>query len=208
MDPLNTTKEHSPVTYLVAGVALFLAGAVVWVFVDPYLPASLSNSQKGYQTGFTAARTLVEKSDLGTLFRTQINRSTITGTISGTVTAIQGNRINIHDSSLQNDSLNTLFNVPFITDRTVIVDTNTKVVRLAESTSTTPQTGINSHQVAGLIKPDGSISLASSTNTYLETPASVSDINIGDVLIVIAQEGAKTETELSAQEILIAPPVK
>jgi hypothetical protein len=204
MDPFNTTKVISPATYLITGVALLLAGGIIGVFADPYLPASLSNSKKEYKAGFTAARTLAENSSLGTLFRTQINRSTI----SGTVTAIQGNRIKIHDGSVQNDSLNTLFGVSFISDRTIIVDATTKVAKLAENTSLVSQAKTNGYQEVQQIKPDGSTSVASSTNTYLETPSSVSGINIGDVLIVIAQEGAKTETEFIAQKILIAPSIK
>lgn len=200
MDTLHITKQHPLATYLVASAGLLLVGAIVGAFVDPYLPSRLSNTEKG----FVAARTLVEDSSIGNFFRTQLNRSTI----SGTVTAIQGNRISIHDSSLKNDSLNILFDIPFIIDRTIIVDATTEVVKLTENTSLKSQVGGNGAREVQQIKPDGSVSTTSPTTTYLETPANVSGIKTGDILIIIAPEGAKTETEITAQKILIAPPAK
>lgn len=176
MVPLNTSKTISPATHLIAGIGLFLAGAVAWVFVDPYLPASLSNTQKGYQAGFTTARTLVENSSSGSFFRVEND----VRFVSGTVTAIEGNHFSIH-SELANNP----FDKSAINDRTVLIGDSTKIVKIAASATNTTQTQKSSHVVV--------------------IAATSSDIRVGDLVTVTAAENIKTLTEFTATEIQVLP---
>jgi len=65
-DPMQSSSSKIALLLAVA----FLVGGAAGVAADPYLPSSLSNAQKGYQTGFAAARTLVEESQYGHYFQT------------------------------------------------------------------------------------------------------------------------------------------
>lgn len=191
MDQFNNTKAISPATYLIAGVALLLAGGIISVFADPYLPASLSNTQKGYQSGFIAAQTLVEDSSLGSFFKTQDD----VRAVSGTVTAIDGNRITIHDES---SAINP-FDGPAIKDRTIVIDTNTKIIKLTEKTSAM----IKAEMDAYLKTLISSSTPVTTSQPYIQTTVDASSIKIGDLLTVTASENVKTVAEFTAQEIQI-----
>lgn len=191
MDTPNSSPVISPVTYLIAGGALLLAGGIIGVFADPYLPSSLSNAKKGYQSGFMAARTLVEKSSLGAFFTA--TPSDIR-TISGKVTAVQGNRITIHS-----DSVNNPFDGPAINDRTIIIDANTKVMQLTGKDAATIQA-----EIAAFIKAKKTTQ-ATTTLGYIKTTVNASSIQVGGSLVVTAGENVKTLSEFTATEIQIQP---
>lgn len=196
MDPFNTTKVISPATYLIAGVALLLAGAIIGVFADPYLPASLSNAKKGYQSGFAAAQTFVENSSLGSLSRTQ----TDVHTVSGTVTAIQGNRITIHSDFVSNP-----LEGPVVANRIVTIDTNTKVIKLTEKTPAMIDVEMHALITVQLTKQATSTSVTISAEPYIQTATNASTIKVGDSVTVTAGENIKTLAEFTAQEIQIQP---
>lgn len=185
MEPQNNSNLKGK--FLILTVCSFIVGGVVGVLVDPYLPASLSNSKKGYKVGFSAARTLVEKSSMGGFFRTKID----VRTISGSVTAVNGNRITIHSNSMGNP-----FDVPAINSRTISIDTNTKVIQLSIKDSKTIQVG---QSTSTLVTASG--------ESYIETLTDVSSVQVGDILVVTAGENVKSLTEFTSTEIKILPKV-
>lgn len=198
MDPLNTTKEHSPATYLVAGVALLLVGAIIGVFADPYLPSSLSNSKKEYQAGFTAARTLAENSNFGGMFRKTPDD---VRWLVGTVTSIGGGKLTLHTPP------GNPFDDQTLVDRTIILDASTKVSFNVKKDPSIYQAGV----VTATGTPQQTASVASTTPMkefpvgFTLTPANVSDIKIGDIIDVIASENVKTQKEFTATEVQIMP---
>lgn len=169
-------KNHNNMKYLATHAALLLIGVVVGIFADPYLPAAISNSQKGYQTGFAAARTLVENSSIGNFFKTPEDQRSF----SGTVTSLEGDRIGLHLS------VTNPFGDQSLNDRVVLVTANTKVVRITQPTqSTKDKTAVS--------------------RLPIEESVSPSDIKIGDALSVVAEEDIKTLKEFVAYKILILP---
>lgn len=109
-----------------AGAGLFIVGMVAGVFADPYLPAALSNTQKGYTAGFTAARARVENSSIGGMFKSP----TEVHMVVGTVTAVNGNAISIHVNS------SNPFDDPALLNRTVLIGTSTKVTKISTTIDT------------------------------------------------------------------------
>lgn len=101
-------------------VAMLIVGFVAGVFLDPYLPSSLSNAKKGYQTGFVAARTLAENSAVGSFFKTPDD----VRSVSGLVTAIDSDRVSISISS------SNPFEDQTLNDRVVFVTADTKIIKL------------------------------------------------------------------------------
>lgn len=114
-------EAQSGVRSFVAGIVLILMGILIGVFADPYLPASFSNSGKGYQAGFNAAKQRVEESSVGTLLRASEDLRSL----SGTVTSVAGNRVSLHLSFISP------FDDQTLDDRTVLVGASTKVVKLS-----------------------------------------------------------------------------
>lgn len=99
---------------------MLLLGIAVGMFADPYFPASLSNSQKGYQAGFTAARTLAESSSAGSFFKTTSDvRSLI-----GSITSIGDNRIAMHLPAVNP------FGDQSLSDRVVLLSSDTKIIKI------------------------------------------------------------------------------
>src|ERR1035437_4624515 len=168
MDTPNITKEHSPATYLITGVALLLAGAIIGAFTDPYLPSSLSNTEKGYQAGFTAARTLVEKSSLGVFFAAAPSDMR---TVSGTVTRVASGSVTLHNQAASNPFDET----PALSDRTVLIGANTKIIKLVPKDAKTIQA-----ETAALLKAHKAPQVA----PYTQTVVTASSIKIGDSLVV------------------------
>lgn len=192
------TETHAISQYLILTVVAFIVGGVVGVLADPYLPASLSNSKKGYQVGFSAARTLVEKSALGNFFKTQSD----VRSIPGTVTSIDGNRITI-----QGQSANNPFDGPALNTRTVIIDTNTKVIKLSKKDSATIQAEMNAFIKALKTKTATSSPVALSAEPYIQTVVNSSSIQAGDLVTVTAGENIKNQAQFTATLIQIQPNV-
>lgn len=131
------------VRYIVLSLCIFFVGGVLGALITS---SSLGNIKKdvqsgigtsqtvdttssNYQAGFNAARKLVEESSVGNFFKTQDDIRSV----SGAVTAIDGNRITIHDESMSNP-----FDVPNVSDKIVIIDTNTKVSKFVREETKTP----------------------------------------------------------------------
>ncbi len=183
-------ETQSSLKFLIIGITAFLGGAIVGMFTDPYLPAPLSNTKKGYQFGFTAAQTLVENSSVGSFFRTP-NDVRI---LSGTVTAISGDSFTVHLQSVNP------FDDPSLADRTVIVNASTTVTRLVPVDPKVFQTEMNSFMVT---------TQGTATNTkappasFTTVVANEADIKVGDSVNVSASGNIKTLKEFIASDINI-----
>lgn len=164
---------------LIVGTALLLVGIAIGVFADPYLPASLSNTQKGYQAGFEAAKTLVENSSVGNFFKTPDD----VRSLSGTIMAIDQDHI-----TFRLDTGNP-FDDPTLAVRTAISNASTSVTILTFTSQ--PQA---STSTATFLVP-----VASATTT----PASMSSLRVGDSIRVIASENIKALREFPVSEIQI-----
>jgi hypothetical protein len=182
MEPQTLMQEIPPrshlALYISSGLALLIIGFILAVFIDPYLPASLSNTKKGYQAGFTAARTLVENSSLGNFFKTPA----MVNSLQGTVTAINGNELTLH---LNNTNP---FDDPTLTNRTVLLSASTTVIRLTVSAPS--QTTVTKSAIPQM-------------PTFVQTPAAPSDIAVGEAIDVSAAGNIVTLSIVPAQSIVI-----
>lgn len=189
MDTPDIVKTNTHAPHFIAGVALLLVGVIAGTFADPYLPIPFSNSKKNYQAGFDAARKLVEGSSLGNFFHTQSD----VRSLSGTVTAIQGNRLTVHSLSTNP------FDTPIISDRTIRIATSTTIYEFSGSVSGTPPQLSQSVPTAKTV-----VILAAATPTQLSSHiVSAASIQVGDSVLVIAADNIKTMTEFTASEIQI-----
>lgn len=189
-DSLTPDMLHArcarPVTYFSIGVLLLLAGAVIGAFVMQYF--SSGNSSTSYQAGFDAAKTLVENSSVGGMFKTPDD----VRILSGTVSAISGNQLTLHTNVVNP------FDDPALADRTVLMNASTTVVRLIQEVSAQQPTTKDTANESGPSVPIVS---------FATTTASASDIGVGDAVTVIASENVKTLKEFSAASIQILPKI-
>lgn len=181
--------------YVVIGAFLFFAGVLLGTFADPYLPSSLSNAKKGYEAGFTAARTLVEKSSLGAFFA--ISPSDMRA-VAGKVTAVQGSRLTLHSQTMASPFDKT----PALADRTVLVGANTKIIKLIPRDAKMLQA-----EAAALLKArqTGHATSTAAVQLYTQAVANLADIKAGDSLVVTAGENIKSIEMFTATEIQIQP---
>ncbi len=176
--------------FSIIGIIILLIGAIVGMFADPYLPASLSNTKKGYQSGFDAARMLVENSDFGHFLSTPSD----VRILSGTVTAVNGDLIALHLQSVNP------FDGPALADRTVIVDASTTVTRLVPIDPKVFQAEMNSFVTAAQGAATNTKTPPASFTTAATDAAS---IKVGDSINVSASENIKTLKEFPASSITI-----
>lgn len=176
--------------YVIASIGLLLVGAIIGAVVDPYLPVSLSNTQKGYQSGFNAARTLVENSSVGKFLATPDDVHTLTGA----VTAVSGNRVTIHLQSANP------FDDPTLADRTIIVDASTTVTKLIPVDPKVLQAEMSNF----IATTQGTTtSTKEPPASFTATDASVASIEVGDSINVSAPENIKSMKEFTASSITI-----
>lgn len=177
-------------TYTVIGIVLFLLGVIVVQFSDPFLPSAISNTKKGYQTGFTAAKTLVENSSLGSMIQTHSEIRTL----SGTVTEVNGTQLTLHVRSMN----------PFadqsLADRIVLIDTSTKVSIMSQKDPKMFQSEMNSYAKSAKANDAQPATLPS---PFITTPATVSSIAVGVSVSVTAAESIGTLKEFTASQIQI-----
>ena len=178
-------ETQSNTKYFAISAALLLAGVVIGIFADPYLPASLSNTKKGYATGFDAARTLVEKSGLGNFSRTPDD----VRSISGVVTAISGNRMTLRLVS------NNPFDDQNLNERSVLIAANTKIIKLVAKDPKAFQ--------AELTEFNKTPQAGSAPQPFTQVIVGTQDIKTGELLTVTAPENIKMMKEFTASEIRI-----
>lgn len=123
----------SKIIYPIIVISLLVLGIIIGIFSDPYLPYSLSNTKKGYDNGFAAARAVVEGSSFGTFFKTETDVRVVTGTI----TAISGNQLSLHDDLVINP-----FEKNSFKERTIVMTDTTKVTKLIPKNKNTVATQV------------------------------------------------------------------
>lgn len=150
----------------------------------------LKSSGDTYQAGFDAAKKVVEQSNIGAMIRPVDDIRTL----SGSVTAVSGDKVTFHTAS------NNPFDDATLLDRVVIIGGDTKIVRLSQKDPSVMQ-----EEMAAFTK-------ATQTNTgtratppspYNSTTVKVSDIKVGDSITVVAGENIKSMKEFSATGIQI-----
>ena len=182
METRNDTK-----TILFSILIAFLLGAITVTFADPYLPASISNAKKGYQSGFDAAKMLVLNSGVGASFQTPAD----THSLSGTITAIDGNQFTLHVQSPNP------FDDPSLTDRVVTFSTSTMVIKLVQKDPKVFQSEMDAFAKAT------QVSSTTSPTPFTQVAANISDMKAGDVVTVTSSQNIKTLKEFSASQIQI-----
>ena len=186
MEPQNNT--HLAKSLLII-IAVFISGSVIGMVADPYLPSAISNAKKGYDTGFAAARKVVEESTLGNFFKTPDD----VRTLSGTVTSIDGNRISLHLAS------NNPFDDASLADRTVLITADTKIVKNVAKDPKTLSEELARYRALTKTSTSG----VPQPQPYDKVVSDFSVIKAGDSISVSASENIKMMEEFSASEIQI-----
>ncbi|MHB1163222.1 MAG: hypothetical protein ACYCZZ_01710 [Minisyncoccota bacterium] len=190
MDPLTPPSTHLSRQLAILGAGL-LVGVVIGVFIAPLFTAT-SNTASSYQAGFDAAKKLVENSSVGGM----IQSPTDVRTLSGTVTAVNGTQFTLHTQSTNP------FDDPSLSDRTVLTDSSTVVVKLVPKDPTVFQTEMNAFIKANPV-PSSASNSPTPPEPFTRTTVSAATIAAGDTLIVTSAENIKTLKEFSASQIQI-----
>ena len=179
----NNLFESKTILNITASLLIgIVIGCVFVIKFDSSFPESISNFKKGYQSGFDKARKLVEDSSIGGFIK---KPATDPHTISGTVTSITGDIINIHVSNIENP-----FEPAGLNDRVVHVDSSTKIVKFTEKDK------------ASLEK---SLSSATPTGLYNSTNINISDIKVDDIISVSSLNQINATKEFTASIVYVYP---
>jgi len=157
-----------------------------------YLKQAPADSSNTYQAGFDAAKNRVLESSMGLMFRAPDDIRTL----SGAVTAVDGNQIIIHTESTNP------FVDPTLADRTILITSNTKITRISQSNTATFQAEMEAF-MKQMQSGKGTGGTPPQPPEPVRTTVSASSILVGDTLIVTAVENIKTSKEFTASEIQI-----
>lgn len=165
---------------LVAGIALGVAFSFVYSqFQESTEDTAVANvvdrTSLNYEVGFNDARILVEESNLKNLFVTEDT------SVSGVVTAIEGNRLTIYSESITNPFLGEVSN-----DKVITVEEGTRIIRFVQNDAEAKTNSAKDTQ---------------NTPRFSVVTVTFSDILVGDSLTVTAKEGTEVSAEFVAQEI-------
>lgn len=152
-------------------------------------PVASSNT---YQAGFEAAKNRVLESSMGMMFRTQDDIRTL----SGAVTAVNGNQIIIHTESTNP------FDDPSLADRTVLITNSTKITRISQSDTAAFQAEMEAF-MKQMQSGKGAGGTPPQPSEPIRTTVSASSIVVGDTLTVTATENIKSSEKFTASEIQI-----
>jgi predicted permease len=206
MDPQNNIKFSEEVItskkfnkqYLSITIS-FVVGITLGLLTYPYLQLSSNNSknnyqvgfntgqQMGHQAGFNEAKSLVEQSTFGNLFRGPDD----VRTLSGNVIAINNSNITLRTVS------NNPFTNPSLINRTIIISTSTKIIEFKQKDPTIYQSEVDAFQKTT------QLSSSVPPNPFIQTATNLASIKVGSALIVIAGENIKSIKEFVASEIHI-----
>jgi|CXWL01.1.fsa_nt_gi hypothetical protein len=181
MDTPDTPHTCSTVTAIFGSIALLLVGAVIGVFADPYLPASLSNTKKASQAGFAEAKALVDNSNLGKSIKVQ-NTSR---NLSGKVTKVGSGTFTVHVTN----SLDP-FADPALSDRTIILNASTTLSLITEKAPA---------------KKTKAGETTTNMPTFERTPIQASDIRVGDSVGVFLSAETVSAKEPIALAVQVLP---
>ncbi|MEK7568905.1 MAG: hypothetical protein AAB497_02230 [Patescibacteria group bacterium] len=193
MDQQQTTPLVCP-----AHTTQYIGAVIVGIIVGAgasfvYFKQTPAGGGSSYQAGWDAARARVEQSAVGGMIPRIPDD---VRTISGTVTAVEGNRITVQLQPMN------LFEDPALDDRIAIVIADTKISKFSkkdpeafqsemEAFAKAMQSGKTATQ--GMPPPE----------PFTRAPADVASIVVGDTLSVTATENIKTMKEFSASEIQV-----
>lgn len=176
--------------YIVAVIIGILVGAGASSVYFKQAPASIGGGT--YQAGFDTARARVLESPMGAMFRTPDDIRTL----SGSVTAVSGNRVTIHTTSINP------FEDPALDDRIIVITTDTKIFKLTQKTQE-----VYKAEMDAFMKKMQSTKVSSSPATppspSIKTTADLTSITVGATLNVTAVDNIKTMKEFPASEIQI-----
>lgn len=176
-------------------IGAILVGALIGACASYlYLRQAPSGTENTYQAGFDAARKLVEESSVGPMLQAASDLRTV----SGTVTLVSGNRITIHTQSMDP------FLDPSLLDRTIIVSGDTKIISLSQK----DQKVVQAEMEEFMKRVQSGVSMTQTVvapEPFTRVNVSISDIKVGDMIIVTASENIKTMKEFTASEIQITP---
>jgi hypothetical protein len=143
-----------------------------------------------YQRGFDAAKKLVADSPMGAMF---FSSPADIMSISGTVTAVNGNSITIKTQSTNP------FDDPALLDRTITVNKDTKIVKVTMPDPKEMQAQMEAFTKA--MKSGKAPATPPALPQPKETTIEVSAITVGDTLTATSAENIKTAKTFTATEI-------
>lgn len=175
---------------MVVGIVLFVLG----VFASRFIPSYLGGSGGTYQAGFDAARQVFMNSRYGQIVAASDQQEV--RQVSGTASAVDGNRITLHTVPVD----------PFadlaLTDRTVLVAADTKIVKLTLKDPKVFQSELAVYTKATQTKPTA---VPTPPDKFVRTAISLSDIVVGDSLTIVAIADIRTAKEFTASEVSVSP---
>lgn len=191
----SRTKEY---------IGVFLAGVLIGAgALYLYVGEASMDAENTYQAGFDAARKIVEESSIGPM----IQATADVRAVSGTITAINGDRIAVRIQSMDP------FMDPALLDRTIIVAKDTSIVNLSPKDQEVMRAEMEKYMKSS---QPGTPNLP--PDPFTRVNASLSDLAVGGVINVTVTENIKAIKEFTAREIqilsnatvpsLLIPPVK
>lgn len=187
MEPQTNTGQYSIVMLTALGVVMLISSSAIGAILGPTFFQS-QVSQAPFVTQTVSANTDIISEDVRILF--------------GTVTSIKGNSFTLHTQTPENSAL---------TDRKVIVTSETKVTKVSQKDKK-----ILESEIAEFAKKQEEAKklarLVLQPDIFVHTVVNVSEIAIGDTVIVTTGENVGAKKEFIASEIelrsIITMPVK
>ena len=183
-------RKFLPTAFLV--FISVLVGFVLSNRIDPYLPSPFGNTQKGYQSGFSAAQDSLARNTGNVPTPSDVR------TVIGTVTAISGTKFTLsvtQPASGTDQSLST---------RTVSIDASTTVMRVALKDPATYRAEVSAY-AAKQQGQTGSVGMPPANFTIVG--ARFSDIKVGDPVSVLSIANIKSLKYFTARYIEIMPKI-
>lgn len=182
--PSHTTQYIGAVI-----IGIIIGAGATFVY---FRQAPVTTGENTYQAGYDAAKKHVLESPLGGMFRAPNDIRTL----SGSVTAVSGNRVTIHTTSMNP------FEDPSLDDRTIVVTADTKIFKLAQKSPDVFKAEMDTFMKKMQSTKVGS-SPATPPSPSTKTTSDIASITVGATLTVTAVENIKTSKEFSASEIQI-----
>ncbi|HEX8918403.1 MAG TPA: hypothetical protein VF898_07865 [Chloroflexota bacterium] len=159
------------------------------LFVDPYLPANLSHTKKGYDSGFAAAKNLVYTSTVGAMYRMPDD----VRTLSGTVTAVGSDQFTLHTPSQDP------FIDPALNDRTVHIDSSTMLFKMEPKDPKVYQKEMSDY--GALVRTATTTLSVQPPTPFTKTAVSLSSLSKNQPVTVTTAENVRDANEFTATEV-------
>ncbi|HEX8916967.1 MAG TPA: hypothetical protein VF898_00550 [Chloroflexota bacterium] len=172
-----------------AVLVALIVGAAAMLFADPYLPSNLSNTKKGYDTGFAAAKNLVYTSPVGAIYRMPDD----VRAFSGTVTAVGADQFTIHTPS-QDPFLD-----PALNDRIVHIDSSTMLFKMEPKDPKVYQKEMTDY--SALVRAATTTLSVQPPAPFTKTAVSLSSLSKNQPVTVTTAENVRDANEFTATEV-------